>query len=88
MPRGIPSDKAQKTSETVKLTIELLIADHEELVRLAANEYRTPALQAAYLLAHGLRLSRGRGNGVGAADIKQTMEKLAAARVGAGSINE
>ena len=74
MPKGIPSTpRPQTTAGTTKLVIELNPADYEELARLAQNEYRTPALQAAYLLAAGLRLARTRGKEV---DAKTQVERI------------
>lgn len=82
MPRGIPNNEkaaarvASGLQPTVKLSIELNQADHDELVRLARNEYRTPALQAAFLLANGLRLARARSNGSVPASVKEQVERL------------
>lgn len=50
MPRGIPSTPPTPPTDR-KLTITLHEQDYAALVELAVEQYRTPELQAAWLLA-------------------------------------
>jgi len=54
MPRGIPGEKTAETAEK-KLVIVLNPHDLALLEKLAVDNYRTPQLQAAYLLAKVLQ---------------------------------
>ena len=49
MPKGIPTP--QSDADPRKLTITLLPEHYAALAQLAAEQYRTPSLQAAWLLA-------------------------------------
>ncbi len=58
MPKGIPNNTGPVAGEAArKITLTLLPADYAALAALAAEQYRTPELQAAYLLARVLRES-------------------------------
>lgn len=48
MPRGIPNEKPLPGQKT--LMIKINEADYLKLEKLAADQYRTPPLQAGYLL--------------------------------------
>ena len=52
MPKGVPNTKQAADGQTTrKLTIVLHEEDHAALQALAFEQYRTPDLQAAWLLA-------------------------------------
>ena len=76
MPRGIPKDKDMPTSTPPQfLRIGLRPEDYEALVVMARDNYRTPELQAGYMLmkmldsksaataAAILERAKARGNG-------------------------
>jgi hypothetical protein len=52
MPKGIPTNKTEPTDRTAvkRLTITLNPADYDALCVLAQEQYRTPDLQASYLI--------------------------------------
>lgn len=64
MPKGIPNktETAVATDAPRKLTITVRAADYDALVQFAAEQYRTPELQAAWLIARVLN-EAGRGPG-------------------------
>jgi len=49
MPRGIPNEQKQ-TDDRKSITITMLVDDFKKLERLANEQYRTPQLQAGFLL--------------------------------------
>ncbi len=59
MPEGVPNTKQAADGQTTrKLTIVLHEEDHAALQALAFEQYRTPDLQAAWLLAKVLSVRR------------------------------
>ena len=64
MPKGIrnQADPAAVNDAPRRLTITIRPADYEALVQFAAEQYRTPELQAAWLIARVLN-EAGRGPG-------------------------
>ena len=54
MPRGIPNVKPDDDGETKTISITLRIEDYHALQRLASKDYRTPQLEAGYLLSRVL----------------------------------
>lgn len=67
MPKGIPNEKEQPG--TRNLLIRINEADFVKLEKLAADQYRTPALQAGFLLKQVLSQVSG---------IEATAEKILA----------
>lgn len=54
MPKGIPNNKTTGETAVKRLSITLNSGDYEALCVLAQENYRTPDLQAAYLIARVL----------------------------------
>lgn len=55
MPKGIPNPKTTDGTAPRRLTVTLRPADYDALAQLAAEQYRTPDLQAAWLIAKVLQ---------------------------------
>jgi hypothetical protein len=51
MPRGISNPKPTEDTPPRKLTITLHATDYAALQELAAEQYRTPELQASFIVA-------------------------------------
>ena len=57
MPRGIPNEK--ETNGRKVLSVALNDAEYDKLMKIAADQYRTPQLQAGWLLKQVLAQVNG-----------------------------
>lgn len=78
MPRGVPKKRVNDDpTSPIYLRIPLQPEDHAMLTKLAERQYRTPELQAAFLIA---RVLAEAGNPQRAAELAERIAQRAAER--------